>query len=223
MSKSEVRLFVQMYHDVMDTPAWRTMSHGARNLYVALKRSYNRKARNNGRIFLSVRDASLMIKAHKDLVSYWFKELQHYGFIVMTRQGALGIDGKGRAPHWRLTEEDADKPATMDFQSWDGTPFQPRKRRREPWPSNGGPPLEAGPKKIKSRPTRGGHPVPHGADIACPTRGGQGLQEIQQNPVLHGADISRRCSPHFLSPLNLEPVSGRCCQHRLRDWAEAAE
>jgi hypothetical protein len=158
MKKSEVRLFVQMYHDVMDTPAWQAMSHGARNLYLALKRSYNRKARNNGRIFLSVRDASLMIKANKDIVSYWFKELQHYGFIVMTRQGALGVDGKGKAPHWRLTEHDtADAPATLDFRLWNGKPFPPRKQRRTAWPSNGGPPLEAVPKKTKPCPARNGH------------------------------------------------------------------
>ena len=34
-----------------DFEAWRAMSHGARSLYVALKRRYNSSLHNNGRIF----------------------------------------------------------------------------------------------------------------------------------------------------------------------------
>ena len=38
----------------------------------------------------------------------------------------LGIDGKGKAPHWRLTELGymRDLP-TKDFLRWDGTRFKP--------------------------------------------------------------------------------------------------
>ena len=39
-----------------------------------------------------------------DEIGRWFRELQHYGFIVMTKLGCLGLDGKGKSPHWRLTE-----------------------------------------------------------------------------------------------------------------------
>jgi hypothetical protein len=121
--KKDIRLFVMMYQDVLDTPAWRQMSHGARNLYVALKRGHNAKQNNNGRIFLSVRNASLMIGAHKDLVAHWFREMQHFGFAVMTRQGSLGTDGKGRAPHFRLTELNTCQ-------------FSERMRKLEPWPGS---------------------------------------------------------------------------------------
>jgi protein ImuB len=31
-------------------------------------------------------------------------EIQHYGFGVITSGACLGVDGKGKAPHWRLTE-----------------------------------------------------------------------------------------------------------------------
>jgi hypothetical protein len=37
-------------------------------------------------------------------IARWFRELQFYGFIVMTKGGSLGVEGKGKAPHWRLTE-----------------------------------------------------------------------------------------------------------------------
>ena len=34
----------------------------------------------------------------------WFRELQLYGFIVRRTRDCLGVEGKGKAPQWRLTE-----------------------------------------------------------------------------------------------------------------------
>ena len=57
----------------------------------------------------------------------WFRELEHFGFIVKTAEHHLGVDGKGKAAQWRLTELEtplADwKEATLDYKRWDGTPF----------------------------------------------------------------------------------------------------
>ena len=51
--------------------------------------------------------------------------MQHYGFIVMTEAGCLGLNGRGKAPHWRLTELGyMTDPPTRDFLKWDGTLFQ---------------------------------------------------------------------------------------------------
>src|SRR5262245_8753104 len=69
-------------------------------------------------------------------IANWFRELQHYGFIEMTRQGCLGVEGKGKAPHWRLTEVGYMKDTpTQDFLKWNGVPFKKpatskRKNRR---------------------------------------------------------------------------------------------
>jgi hypothetical protein len=91
------------------------------------------KQRNNGRLFLSHRDAIKEIGGpQRDSISRWFRELQHYGFIVQTEAGCLGIDGKGKAPRWRLTELEApggrDSSTLMlptrDFLKWDGTKFR---------------------------------------------------------------------------------------------------
>jgi len=86
----------------LDTLAWKATSHGARSLYVALKRFWNAKTENNGRIYLSIRDAAAEINSSQEECVRWFRELQHYGFIVKTTEGRRGNDGF--APHWRLTE-----------------------------------------------------------------------------------------------------------------------
>jgi helix-turn-helix protein len=110
------------------TPAWKALSMGARVLYLELKRHHFLHPNNNGRIYLSQRKAvEEMGASNRDSVGRWFAELEHFGFIVKTAEAALGVDGKGKAPQWRLTELDtpyADQPrATRDFERWDGTPF----------------------------------------------------------------------------------------------------
>jgi hypothetical protein len=50
----------------------------------------------------------------------------------MTEEGCLGVDGKGKAPHWRLTEFEAPGGRggntwmlpTKDYLKWDGTKFR---------------------------------------------------------------------------------------------------
>ena len=54
--------------------------------------------------YLTAREAAKQLRSNRDSILRWFRELQHYGFIVMTNPGSLGVDGKGKAAHWRLTE-----------------------------------------------------------------------------------------------------------------------
>jgi hypothetical protein len=131
--KGRLPPFVPLDVEVMSSPAWRATSLGARWLYVHLKRRWSFKQRNNGRLFLSQRNAQEEIGLGvRDSISRWFRELQHYGFIVQTEAGCLGLDGKGRAPHWRLTELEAPGGRngstlmlpTKDFLKWDGTKFR---------------------------------------------------------------------------------------------------
>jgi len=102
--KGRLQPFVPLLKETLDCPAWRAISHGARSLYIALKRRYNRDFNNNGRLYLSQRNAAEEIGSDQKQVARWFRELQHYGFVVMTSAGYLGVDGQGRAPSWRLTE-----------------------------------------------------------------------------------------------------------------------
>jgi hypothetical protein len=120
--------FVPMLIDTMAAAAWRAMSPAARVLYVALKSRYSFKARNNGRIYLAVRQAAKETGLNKNILARGFRELQYYGFIVQMNPGCLGVDGKGKAPHWRLTELGymTDLP-TRDFTRWDGEVFHEQK------------------------------------------------------------------------------------------------
>jgi len=141
--------FVMVTDTVLDAPAWRAMSHGARGLYIALKRRYWPNRKNNGHIYLPQRKAAKELGSGTSQVGRWFCELQYYGFAVMMSPGCLGVDGKGRAPHWRLTEvaymrgtssKGMEDMPTTDFLKWDGVPFSNQKQN--PVPENGDAPFQ---------------------------------------------------------------------------------
>jgi hypothetical protein len=148
--------FVALRAEVLDSPAWRETSHGGRSLYVSLKR---RVPTNRNQAYLSNRTAASELKASRQKIREWFAELEHYGFIALAVPSCLGVDGKGKAPHWRLTElgctsrtssEGLFEPGTKDYLKWDGALFDPKPFRRDArW------------EKTESRSTRGDHPGPH--------------------------------------------------------------
>ena len=79
-----------------------------------MKRRFN--GYNNGQIFLSQRDAAKALNVGRDTVEIYRKELVKKGFIVRTVGHSLGLDGKGRAAQWALTELPmGDKSATREF------------------------------------------------------------------------------------------------------------
>jgi hypothetical protein len=132
--KGKLPPFVPLIRTTLASPAWKQLSFGARSLYVVL-RSYLRVDNlNNGKVYRSSRDAAndLGTKSSRS-TQRWFRELEHYGFIVMTAGGCLGVDGDGIAPHWRITEcptfdaKGNQIGATRDFERWDGTLFDPLK------------------------------------------------------------------------------------------------
>jgi hypothetical protein len=61
--KGRLPPFVPLIKTTIDCPAWKAMSHGARSLYVALKRRYSQNFHNNGRIFSGGIVASSRISA----------------------------------------------------------------------------------------------------------------------------------------------------------------
>ena len=88
-------------------------------------------------------EAKSELKSSQRKISEWFKELQHYGFIVLVLPGRLGVEGRGKAPHWRLTElgstpkasaDGLPEPPTRDFLKWDGSLFE---RKQNPVPYGG--------------------------------------------------------------------------------------
>jgi len=128
--KGRLPPFVPVLKDTMKTAAWKALSHGARSLYVTLKGRYNIKLHNA--VYVSTRDAEEELGQYSTRrnVMRWFRELQHYGFIVMVSPAHHGVNGHGKAPHWRLTEEwYLSKAPTRDFLSWDGIPFAEKRKR----------------------------------------------------------------------------------------------
>jgi hypothetical protein len=129
--------FVPLFRETLKSPAWRQLSFGARALFTALR---GRCHHNNGHVYLSQRDAGEEL-GHKDRndIANWFRELAHYVFIVQTEAASLGVDGKGKAPHWRFTDMPTRNgngqldPATKDFLRWDGVLFEPHVRPSRRW------------------------------------------------------------------------------------------
>ena len=142
--KGRLPPFVPLLKDTMDSPAWKAMSHGARSLNIAIKRRYNLQTHNNGKLYLSQRKAAEELGSTTNQIGRWFQENQHYGFLVQTKPGGLGVYGKGKAPCWRLTEVGWMKdPPTRDFERWDGALFSKHQaggdhlKKQNPVPENG--------------------------------------------------------------------------------------
>jgi len=121
-------IYAKFYSDISKTPAWKALSYGARLLYLELQRQFIETANNNGKIFLSTRDAADRLGASQRQVWIWYRELEHYGFIVQTQPGTVGPHGC--AILWHLTDQAHGcldgRPikATKDYLKWDGTPFR---------------------------------------------------------------------------------------------------
>jgi hypothetical protein len=126
--KGRLPPFIAINVEMFNSPAWRALSHGARSLYTSLRHRYSHTGHNNGRIFLSYTTARRELRSGRSEIARWFRELQWYGFIAQTSEACLRGDGKGKAPHWRLTElgirkgSDLEYP-TKDYLRWDGKRF----------------------------------------------------------------------------------------------------
>jgi len=129
--KNRLPPFVPLLVETLDSPAWQALSHKSKILYIALKRRYSSKLHNNGRLFLSQRKAAAELGSHHNQIARWYRELQHFGFIVMHAPGFLGVEGIGQAPRWRLTElGHMGDPPTRDYLRWNGEEFVDQKKSR---------------------------------------------------------------------------------------------
>jgi hypothetical protein len=171
--------FVPLIKSTMKTAAWRAMSHGAKSLYVALKWRYNTNLQNA--VYLSARFAGKELGSHKDYITRWHRELQHYGFTVMVTPGHLGVEGAGKAAHLRLTEcWYKGQPPTRDFDRWDGTKFRYQKKQNPPPSVKLRVSHKQGAPKTESRPTNRGHPVPQTGDSRVPQTGDTSHPSVPQ-------------------------------------------
>jgi len=109
---SEVR-HVRLYHWMLKSPAFESLSVGARSLLVEIMKRHN--GLNNGEISFSQREAGEGLGCSKNTATKWFWELENKGFIVATQRGSFHQKVR-HATTWRLTMLECDgKQATKDF------------------------------------------------------------------------------------------------------------
>ena len=115
--KNQSASFLMLDRWIYDTPAYQSLGLGARALYWELKRKFN--GYNNGRVFLSQRDAAKALNRDRGTIANYYAELEEKGFLLKTQGHCLGPEGKGQAALWALTEHSLDGvKATMDFKAW---------------------------------------------------------------------------------------------------------
>jgi hypothetical protein len=102
--------YVALHHYLLGSPAWLGLTVAARAVYVEVAKLYN--GSNNGRLALSVRDATARCNIARDTASRAFRELVDAGFLEETRHG--GLSRKTRiASEWRMTAYYCDLTGSM--------------------------------------------------------------------------------------------------------------
>jgi len=206
--------FVMVTDTVLNSEAWRAMSLGARLLYIALKRRYWANRKNNGKIFLSLRHAQKEIGSGRTQICRWYRELEFYGFIVMTRGGSLGLHGKGRAPHWRLTEvgymrgsssKGMEDMPTTDFLSWNGALFG-----KQHCPPSGSTKRKGPVDKIQNPgPENGTRVVQKTGPLAVQKTGPLATISGPENGTIQRAEVVQKTGPYIVKPCGVERAGSK--------------
>ena len=111
---------VRLYHYVLKSAAWQSLSANARCIYIEMATRYAGDGSNNGRLSYAVREAVASLRVSKATASRAMLELQQRGFIVSTSKGAFSRKTR-HATEWRLTEFPCDVThalPTKDFMRW---------------------------------------------------------------------------------------------------------
>jgi DNA-binding transcriptional MocR family regulator len=94
--------FVRLFHFMMDTPAWQSLSPLAIVAYLELARHYN--GSNNGELYLSIRTFAQKWNCSPASAARAINELIDKGFIEVTRNSGFNVkDRKRQARTFRLT------------------------------------------------------------------------------------------------------------------------
>ncbi len=126
---------VRLYHWMLNSAAWHSLSLAARCLLIEVWKRYN--GQNNGGIAYSVREAARALGVGKNTPTKLFRELEDKGFLKARQRGSFHWKG-GEATTWVLTTEPCgEKLATKEFMSW-----RPTGEKQKPVPHTGtnGPP-----------------------------------------------------------------------------------
>ena len=109
---------VRLYHWVLKTAAWKSLSAEARAIYIEMSARYH--GTNNGQIPYSVREAANSLRIGKTTAARAIEMLQDRGFIVAMTKGAFSLKTR-HATEWRLTEflcDVSNALPTKEFARW---------------------------------------------------------------------------------------------------------
>ena len=97
--------WTKMIRQNMEYPAWGALSPYAQALYPWIKLEWKGpNNNNNGRIQMSVRQASKLLGCTPKTAAKALLDLQRKGWIVVKEVAALGLVGSARAHKYELTE-----------------------------------------------------------------------------------------------------------------------
>lgn len=111
---------VRIHHWLMRSAAWKSLSCDARAVFIELYALFD--GSNNGRMFLSIRDAASRVNVGKTTAAAALMQLVDRGFVRPNVKGAFTLKQR-HATSWVLTEfEHAGQLATKDFMGWQPEP-----------------------------------------------------------------------------------------------------
>jgi hypothetical protein len=109
---------VRLYHWLMATLAWKSLSANQRAIYIEISARYN--GSNNGNIPYSIREAAESLHIGKSTAATDLQVLQERGFIAPVARGAFSLKNRN-STEWRLSEHPCDVThaiATKEFMRW---------------------------------------------------------------------------------------------------------
>jgi hypothetical protein len=110
--ESKTARHVRLYHYMLRSPAWQSLTGNARAIYLEIAGRYGGPGSNNGRIPYACREASASLKIGQATAIRAIWELEERGFVIAVKRGAFSLKKK-HATEWRLTEFPCDVTNTL--------------------------------------------------------------------------------------------------------------
>jgi hypothetical protein len=107
--------FVQIWHEVIESAAYQSLSVYAKAALVEICNRYN--GVNNGKIPFSLREMRKRLGTGQHQVAAALRALVEHGLIAVEHLGWFSSD-HCHSTEWRITFQPTDKPATNEFRNW---------------------------------------------------------------------------------------------------------
>ena len=114
------RKFVQIWNEVIESPAYRSLSVAGAAALVQICNRYN--GGNNGRISFSVREMAERLNVGKDRANRALTELVERRLLIPTRSGWFSNKHR-QATEWRIPFQPTDQAPTNDHRNWKPGPM----------------------------------------------------------------------------------------------------